>query len=217
MDYQNKIFQLLSTGAGTVRDVYYEVYKIIEALDDEDQGKAVRFVCENSSKIQTDSSVMIKRYYTDEQSQKVSNIFYKTKLGDMLFSLITQAAKMGMEPDSFYQKIWSTLKQKYKTKRERALVLYELTQNTLIPYRPIGTGLTMSDNDYKDILTRIGQEMLEETDYILKIDYEQKTQYASLLLDRLLRMDSYEEQTVYMTMIISIYGDMIRERIKDRI
>ena len=52
-------------------------------------------------------------------------------------------------------------------------------------------------------------------EYILKLDYDQKTQRASLLLDKMLGLNSKDEQTVYLALLMKAIENNIREEIKE--
>ena len=71
----------------------------------------------------------------------------------------------------------------------------------------------MEEDQYKAVLDRLDDDLLKDTDYILKCDYEQKTQPASLLVDHLLSLQTKEEQAVYMSIIINRLKKNIKEKI----
>lgn len=216
MDYLKKIKEYLSVCSGKIMNVYYELYAIVEQLDEKEQPVAIEFICENIESIQSDDSYeIIKNYFTDEQLERVTRKFFETDLLGIISTLAENAAKEKLPPLEFYTQLWNRLKNKYKTKRERALVLYELTKNDLIPYRAVGTGLSMSNEEYRQILKDIGKDFISETEYILDLDYEQKTQRASLLVDKLLMLNDRKKQSVYMAKIINAVENNIKKSIKE--
>ncbi|MCR4594667.1 MAG: hypothetical protein K5761_06400 [Clostridiales bacterium] len=216
MDYLKEIKEYLSVCSGKIMNVYYELYAIVEQLDEKEQPVAIEFICENIESIQSDDSYeIIKNYFTDEQLERVTRKFFETDLLGIISTLAENAAKEKLPPLEFYTQLWNRLKNKYKTKRERALVLYELTKNDLIPYRAVGTGLSMSNEEYRQILKDIGKDFISETEYILDLDYEQKTQRASLLVDKLLMLNDRKKQSVYMAKIINAVENNIKKTIKE--
>ncbi len=72
----------------------------------------------------------------------------------------------------------------------------------------------MSNEEYRQILKDMGEEFLSETEYILDLDYEEKTQRASLLVDKLLMLNDRKKQSVYMAKIINSVEKNIKESIK---
>lgn len=216
MDYLNALKDYLAVCSGKIMNVYYELYLIIERIDEKEQPAAIEFICENIDSIDSDNSYIItKDYYTDEQLKRVSRKFVETDLHGQISSLAENAAKEKLPPKEFYTLLWSKIKKTYKTKRERALILYELTKNELIPYRAVGTGLSMSNEEYRQILEDIGEDFLSETEYILNLNYEQKTQSASLLVDKLLMLNDRKKQSVYLSMIIKAVEQDVKEAIKE--
>lgn len=216
MDYLKEIKDYLSACSGKIMNVYYELYKIVEQMNENEQPAAIKFICEHIDSIDSDSSYEVtKDYYTDEQLKRISQKFAETNLHGKISSLAEKSAKEKLPPAEFYTLLWSKMKQTYKTKRERALLLYELTKNDLIPYKAVGTGLSMSNEEYRQILTDIGEELLGETEYILALDYEQKTQSASLLVDNLIKLNDRSKQSVYMSMIIKAVELKIKKNIRE--
>ena len=216
MDYLKELKEYLAVCSGKIMNVYYELYNIVEQLDEKEQPVAIEFICEQLDSIESDESYKItKDYFTDEQLKRVSRKFAETDLHGKISTLAEKAAKEMMPPAEFYAQLWSKLKTTYKTKRERALLLYELTKNDLIPYRAVGIGISMSNEEYREILNEIGKELLYETEYILSLDYEQKTQSASLLVDNLLKLDSREKQSVYLSKIINRVEQNVKNSIRE--
>ena len=96
--------------------------------------------------------------------------------------------------------------------KERVCALFFLANNKLIPYRNIGTGLSMTNEDFRATVAKIEDLLFEDTKYILELNYSQKTQKSSLLVDQLLSLPDKESQAVYMSMLI----ECIQSRIKDQ-
>ena len=152
MDYQTKIKSFLSTCSGRVMNVYYELYTIVDSLEDSNQAAAIQYICENYYEFENDSSYEIKKdYYSDKQLEQISRKFTKIDLNGLIESLANESSQKGVSPDEFYSILWNTIKKKFKTKRELALALSVITKNELIPYRAVGIGLSMTDEEYKEL------------------------------------------------------------------
>ena len=203
MQYEKILSDFLSTCDGLVRDVFFSIYSIIESLDETEQPAAVMYVCENALSTKSDYSKRIeKQYYTDEQVEKAEEKIDK-KFSILLDSLIEESSKNAVKPIDFYKAVWKMIQSSVlKTKRERALALFKVVDHSLIPYRSVGMGLSMKQERYESIVDAITEPVLYDTAYILRLDYQQKTQRASLLVDKLLALNSKEEQTVYMSIVM---------------
>ena len=215
MTYEKKLTDFLSTCDGRVRDVFFSIYSIIDSLDEKEQASAVMYVCENVYKIRSDHSNRItKDYYTAEQVAKAGQIINQ-KFTPILEYLIEKSAKNSVAPIDFYSKAWELIQSSiFRTKRDRALALFSLADHELIPYRGVGNGMTMENEKYQSIVDVLKAKVLDDTNFILKMDFDQKTQRASLLVDRLLSLESKEEQAVYMAVLINTVENNIKENLK---
>jgi len=211
MKYEKLIHDFLSVCDGRISNVFYELYSIVDSLDEAEQPAAVMYVCENAYRIESDYSYRIEKdYYTVPQAWKAEQKLTE-KFIPAIKSEINACAKAGIEPIELYSRMWKLIQSSmFKSKRERALALFWLADYKLIPYRSVGIGLTMENDEYKATFDSFPKSLLDETRYILKMDYDQKTQRASLLVDRLLSLNSKEEQTVYMTAIMDEIGDNVK-------
>lgn len=215
MEFEKKIYNFFSTCDGKIMNVFFNAYSIIVSLEENEQPLAVRFLCENVFSIKSDNSNRIQKdYYSDEQIQKAGERI-EEKFKPVLNALIEYCAKNNIAAGEFYEKIWQVIQSgMFKSKRERALALFTLADHELIPYRNVGTGISMSNDAYHRIIENLEKTVLPDTEYILKLDYDQKTQCASLLVDKLLSLETKEEQTVYLAMIMHEIKSNMREEIK---
>ena len=127
----------------------------------------------------------------------------------------TDSSKNNVQPIEFYRKIWNKLCSYCRNDKETAYVLFVLVDHDLIPYRNVGIGISMSDEDYAAGAKKIRTTIFKDTMYIFSLRYEEKTQQASLLLDQLLSLEDKNLQTIYMSMIIQLVERNIKDRLKD--
>lgn len=215
MQYEKVLSDFLSTCDGLVLDVFFSIYSIIESLDETEQPAAVMYVCENALSSKSDYSKRIEKgYYTDEQIKNAEKKINK-KFSPILNGLIEKCSKDSVQPVEFYKSVWKIIQSSiFKTKRERALALFRVVDHDLIPYRSVGVGLTMEQEKYESIVDDLERTVLDDTEYILKLSYGQKTQRASLLVDKLLSLHNKEEQTVYMALLINEVESNVKEELK---
>lgn len=211
MKYEDVLVKFLSTCDGKILDVFYEIYSLINQMEQDEQSAAIMFLCENAFKIKSDGTNEIdKKYYTDEQAKKARQKVNE-KFEPVLDLMIEEDAKKATPPIEFYSEVWEMIQSSmFKTKRERALALFSLVDHPLIPYRGVGVGISMSNDTYQQIYDKLEETILDETEYIIKLSYEQKTQRASLLLDKLLSLADKDEQTVYLSIIMNEVANDIK-------
>lgn len=219
MNYQEILIKYLSVCSGTVSDVFFELYGIIDSLEKAEQPLAVRFMCENIFKTDSDSSHKIKKsYYTMAQYKKAVETANK-KFEPILEKIIENCIQDSIDEDSFYERVWKVIQENsmLKTKRERAYALFKLANNPLVPYRNVGTGISMENDKFKETIDKFEDKFISDTRYILKIDYAQKTQRASLIADRILELTTEEERAVYLALVIDEVENKVKEKMKESI
>ncbi len=215
MEYEKKLSEFFSSCDGKILNVFFSAYSIVEKLDTQDQPAAVRFLCEKAYKMRSDYSKRIdKDYYTSEQVEKAERKVFEEFI-PKLNKLINSSAKQSTPELVFYTQVWHIIQSSmFKTKRERALALFGLADHQMIPYRCVGIGQTMTDEEFGSVVDSLDEAILEDSSYIIKLDYAQKTERASLLVDKLLALDNKTQQSVYLAIIMHEIENNIREQIK---
>ncbi len=218
MNYKEILDEFLSTCSGKVQNVFFKIYLIIESLDESEQLPAFIYICNNVFSIDSDYSKRVdKDYYTEEQASLAHRKISK-KFIPLLDALIEESAKNTVDSTEFYSRVWSLIQSSiFKTKRERALAIFRVANHDLIPYRNVGMGLSMENEQFNNIMESLEDTVISDTEYILKLNYDQKTQRASLLVDKLLALKTNDEKVVYMSMIISALENNIKEKINEAI
>ena len=215
MEFQEKISQIFTKSDGLVIDVFYELYIYINSLDVEQQYAAFRYICENAKCYKADEQnlVAVKKHFTQEKLEK-----YLPKLNDCFVekiqNTIIECSKSNVPEDVLYYEVWNIIQAKKicKTKHEKALALFLFANNEFIPYTPVGTGISMEDDKYQTIINSFDPSLLKQTKIIMQMRYEQKTQRSSLLVEKLQKLN-FEAQSVYLSIIL----DMLEQKIKDEL
>ena len=215
MDYKEYLVSYLSSCSGKVRDIVFELLDYIESLPQELQVPALQFLCDNIFDTRSDYSKPVKSHYTDEQAAK-SQSKITVKFLQELENLIKSSVMQNSSAIDFYKEAWNEIHtSKFRVKRDRALALFALLNQDLIPYRKVGVGLSVTEEAYHNITENLSNNILADAKFILKMDYEQKTQASSLLVDRLLTLKTPEEQAVYMAQILNFVEHSLRMKIKN--
>lgn len=218
MDYEQALRTYLSTCSGNVLDVFYEIYQIIKEVGPDEQPKAIMCFLELMMSTDSDASHRVtKKYYTDVQRDRIMKKFLKKGVQQMISEEASAMAQADAQPLEFYRSVWGKLRALCRSDRESAFALFLLADNDLVPYRPVGIGISMSDEKYMTIAKRLQETIFPDSQYILRLHYEQKTQTASLLVDQLLSLKDRASQAVYMTMLIDEIEENIKERLRKRI
>lgn len=215
MDFKEKISQIFTRSDGLVIDVFYELYIYISSLSPEQQYKAFRYMCENAKcyKIDEANLIAIKKHFTEEKLEK-----YLPKLNDSFVekieNIIIDSSKSNVPSDVLYNEVWDIIQSSKtcKTKHEKALATFMFAYNDLVPYTPVGTGISMENDQYQTIIDSFDPSLLKQTKIIMQMKYDQKTQKASLLVEKLQKLD-FQAQSVYLSIVL----DMLEQKIKDEL
>lgn len=218
MDYKQELKNYLSTCSGNVLNVFYEIYQIIKRVEENQQPEAIMYYIDIMPVIKSDKSYKIKKdYYTDKQLDTIRKKFQKKNVKNLILDEASKDSKNNVQPIDFYRKIWNKLSAICKNDKEAAYALFLLVDSDLIPYRSVGTGISMSNEEYAAGINKIRKTVFDDTVYILNLDYNEKTQYASLLVDKLLSLEDKNLQAIYMALVIKIAEENIKDSIKNYI
>ena len=218
MNYKDTITEFLSKCTGSIANVSYELYTIINSLSEEEQIQALMFLCKARKDINSDFSKQVKNYYTQKQLDKAANMLGK-KFKPFLQNVVNYCACNGKPFEEFCAVVWETVQGNSicKTNRERALALFEIINSDNIPYQIVGPGKSMDEEEYSRLINEIGEETFNTNSYILKLRFEQKTQRASILLDKLLSIDDYNKQVVFLSVLLDQIENEVKSDLKQEI
>lgn len=219
MNFKEKIDFLFCNSSGRIIDLFYELFIFLSSLNIDEQYEAFQYICENAKSLSPngESHIIIKKHYTDKKFEqyfpKVKSTFIKEAK-----KMIIESSKTNLPADVFYKKIWDLIisNKICKSKYEKALATFLFVDDDFIPYIPVGTGISMEDEQFSSIVESFDTNLLRQTEFILNMQYDQKTQQASLLVERLQTLN-FEEQSVYLSCILQIVEDRIKNTLKEKI
>ena len=218
VNYSEMIDNYLKKCSGRAIDVFYELYQFVEPLDSSEQALAIKHICENAEEIDSDGSYTAKNHFSELQLSKIDSKFRKKNLFEKINDLALSSAINAVNPIEFYSSVWALIVSlTTNSTRERALALFALSKCELVPYRSIGTGISMEDDEYRQLIGQIDSALIDNVEYIFKLHYPQKTQLSSLLLDWLLCIKDKRAQVVFLSIVINNLKRTTREKIMSAI
>lgn len=219
MNYKERIKELFSKGDGRVIDLFYEVYCYVCSLESSEQMAAIQYICDNAKNFENDEkdNIIIPKHYKDgmlERYWKNANRF-RSAIKELAYDL----SKNNVDSKEFYSLLWNNIisNKICKNKHEKALALFLVVDSKYIPYRAVGIGLSMENEQFNELSKKIAEKMMKDVDLILQIDYEQKTQRASLLVEKLCSCETFEEKSVFLSMLIDKLESDFKEKLEDYI
>lgn len=89
----------------------------------------------------------------------------------------------------------------FENEKTKSFVLFKMAQNPLMPYVEIESPLSMSDEKFSEILEK-NKDLIIKIRHILSLNFAQKTEVASLILNEIQKNKSFEEQSVILAVVL---------------
>lgn len=144
----------------------------------------------------------------------------KSLYGETVDSLIEVCIKRALrdqlDADSFYSAIWNSIVHNslFAEQEERIFATYYVLIDKRIPFFTISEGLSMDNTDFRRLISDC-KDSIQIIKFILALDFDQKTQEASNLLDVILNQDTYEKKVVLLANILTEVRKDGRELVSD--
>lgn len=206
-----KIYEGFSTVSQTDVNFSLEILKLILKQDKEIQSELLQYVCELWATVKSSKET--------EAPEKISQASYekmKTLYGEIVDASLLSYTRKGLlekwDRKQFYSHLWEFISNNimWKDIKDKAFVLYYIAIDARTPYYNVGQGLKMNSDDYSRIQDEIF-EAIREFRFIISLDFPQRTEEASLVLNLLNRMRTKEQKVVLLSRIISYYNDRIEK------
>ena len=191
------LYELIKHFDGKVYDL---CYKIIDESDDLE--KDFQYLCENLLELPQEKEVTIKTYISEEEYEFIRKI-YDGRIEGILSEIINKVNYGILKQDQFYSELYQKLTQNFTNKKELAVAFERVVADTRIPFIYLGKPLSMKQKDYAEGIKR-NEENIKKIIYILKTNYSQKTEEASMVLNLLESIEDYTDRVIVMAQIIDL-------------
>ena len=191
------LYELIKHFDGKVYDL---CYKIINESDDLE--KDFQYLCENLLELPQEKEVTIKTYISEEEYEFIRKI-YDGRIEGILSEIINKVNYGILKQDQFYSELYQKLTQNFTNKKELAVAFERVVADTRIPFIYLGKPLSMKQKDYAEGIKR-NEENIKKIIYILKTNYSQKTEEASMVLNLLESIEDYTDRVIVMAQIIDL-------------
>lgn len=177
------IRDFLQTVGGEPFDKCDVLFKMISAVDPDQQSVLFQYVCEIYGAIKPSEK---KTVPTSEYSAQKERL--EEQYGDIVNSIIKTYSQQNNDEQVFYQAVWTLISESilFDTNAKKVFALYYVLIDKRIPYFKIDDSIlySMSNDRFTELLQQSAREG-QRIRYILKSDFSQKTQKASVLLNEL--------------------------------
>ena len=181
-------------------EIYNLCYKIID--ESKDLEMDFRYLCENLIELPHEKTIAINTYISDEEYEFIRKI-YDAKIEGILSEVINKVNYGMIQQDKFYSELYKNLIDNFKDKKQLADAFERILSDSRIPFVYLGKPLTMNQNDYKKYMEE-NEDNIEKLIYILKTDYSQKTEEASIVLNFIESIEGYENKVVVFSQLIDL-------------
>lgn len=182
---------------GEIYNLCYKVINESKQLKDDFQ-----YLCEHLVKLPQEKTIVIDTYLSGDEYDFIRKI-YDARIEGILSEVINKVNYGVLEQDEFYSELYRKLIDSFKNKKELAVAFERVLSDSRIPFVYLGKPLTMSQKDYKNYIEK-NESNIKKLIYILKTDYSQKTEEASILLNFLESIENYDDRVVVLAQMIDI-------------
>ena len=158
----------------------------------EDKGKALQMFLEDSN-IEGEEIIGIPESFTSEEIETLTK-----NCEPMLDGILRKLIAERLPKKDFYAKLWekAIIENIFLVEeKEKIFALYYFWKDERTPYFDVSYGLEMSNEEFVEI-RKNKEELLKKVNFVLNIDYLQKTQRSSLLLEIIDECEDEKEKAV---------------------
>lgn len=194
---KNNLNELILHFDGTVYNLCYKIINESQQLESD-----FEYLCENLFELPEKKTIVIDQYILQDEYDLIKKI-YNARTKGILSEVINKVNYGMLDEKNFYVELYNNLIRNYCDKKELAVAFECVLSDYRIPFVYLGKPLSMSQNDYSKYLEK-NENNLKKILYILKTGYSQKTEEASILLNYLESIESYEDKVVVFAQLLDI-------------
>ena len=203
------IMEIIKTYSGEDIDLCYYVFQSMKTKDD----PAIELMefFENVGLQESTGSVELMKRIDDEELTKMDSL-YSEYINMFLKTLVGKAHLESWEKSKFYKYLWNNLNMDliFEDDKVRSFALLRWAQSDLLPYIEIESPISMSNDEFSEILSA-NRNVVNRIKHIVALNYSQKTEVASLILNEIMPVESKKEQAVVFAVALDA---VIRRRLK---
>lgn len=206
-----KIYGAFSTCSQVDVNFAMQILELILAQEKAIQSKLLQYVCELWATVKSSKEIDVPEKISKVNYEKMKSL-YGEAVDSALIAYTRKGLMEGWNREEFYDYLWEFISTNimWSSMEEKAFALYYIAIDARTPYYNVGIGLKMSDDDYSEIQDEIF-EAIREFRFIIALDFPQRTEEASLILNILNHLSTEEQKIVLLSRIIGYYKDRIND------
>lgn len=198
---EEKIKELCSAAEADIR-LCWVVYTIIDKAPEVEKAALLESFIIGYKNTPSDHSLELPHFMSNKQKNNLLK-----RYGRQVDKRMVTIQNMGLSENAFYEKLWKYISTTpaLPTFESRVIALYNCVIDERLPYYKVdhSAALTMEQEVYESFIASIGDRNLGRMKFILKADFSQRTEQASLIMQMIDACESFEERTVFLSRVIA--------------
>lgn len=202
MKVTKDIMDIINTYAGEDIDLCFYILQVLKEKDNSAAGLMDFF--ENIGLQKSNSSFILPKVIGNEELAKMDSLYSKY-INMFLKTLMEKAHLENWNKTKFYEYLWNSLNTDLilEDDRVRSFAMLRYAQSDLMPYIEVGKPLSMNDEEFSKIL-RENRNVVNKIKHIVALNYSQKTEVASLILNEVMSVKTEKERAVILAIALDI-------------
>ena len=202
MKVTKDIMDIIKTYAGEDIDLCFYILQVLKEKDNSAAGLMDFF--ENIGLQKSNSSFILPKVIGNEELAKMDSLYSKY-INMFLKTLMEKAHLENWNKTKFYEYLWNSLNTDLilEDDRVRSFAMLRYAQSDLMPYIEVGKPLSMNDEEFSKILTE-NRSVVNKIKHIVALNYSQKTEVASLILNEVMSVKTEKERAVILAIALYI-------------
>lgn len=217
--YIQEITNRLFTYSGKEFDICSDIMSYIDEAPADIQEQLFIIVCRHFGESDsTKPKYTVSPSKVSPERQNELEKMYGETVDSLIEVCIKRSLHNQLDADRFYADVWNSIvcNSLFTTQEDRIFAAYYVLIDKRIPFFTISEGLTMKNEEFRRLISDC-KDSIQKIKFILALDFEQKTQEASNLLDVILNQDTYEKQAVLFARILAEVRKDGKELVSDLI
>lgn len=202
MKVTKDIMGIIKTYAGEDIDLCFYILQVLKEKDNSAAGLMDFF--ENIGLQKSNSSFILPKVIGNEELAKMDSLYSKY-INMFLKTLMEKAHLENWNKTKFYEYLWNSLNTDLilEDDRVRSFAMLRYAQSDLMPYIEVGKPISMDDEEFSKIL-RENRNVVNKIKHIVALNYSQKTEVASLILNEVMSVKTEKERAVILAIALDI-------------
>ena len=203
MESTKNVMDIIRTYSGEDIDLCFYVLQVLKE-NNNPTVELMRFF-ENVGLQKSNSSFVLSKKIENEELAKMDSLY--SKYVNMFLKTLIEKAHLGnWDKTKFYESLWDSLNTDLilEDDKIRSFAILKYAQSDLMPYIEVGTPISMDNDEFSKIL-RDNMNAVNRIKHIIALNYSQKTEVASLILNEIMSVKTEKERAVVLAIALDVF------------